>query len=193
MVREHGLLEGAPGREVGGIGAGGHHYNCYDANDPAFLARMAAEKKAREDAAREAKAEDAADAARLIATLAAETAAQAARDAHAATPEGRAEAAAQAARDARDAAEVAAADAAVVAELEKAHGLIRGYKRCMVSADSTLEARRLNAYERTLYSEYLQQANANCRAANRCDWVEKITGADPSTDTGCSYNSPGVN
>jgi hypothetical protein len=64
--------------------------------------------------------------------------------------------------------------------------LIQGYKRCMVAADSTPEARKLNAYETDLYCDYLVKAQTRCRAASRCDWVEKFS------DQQCSYVSPGV-
>jgi hypothetical protein len=64
--------------------------------------------------------------------------------------------------------------------------LIASYKRCMVAADSTPEARKLNAYETDLYCDYLAKAATRCRAAGRCDWVEKFS------DQECSYVSPGV-
>jgi hypothetical protein len=105
--------------------------------------------------------------------------------ARAATPEG-------AARDAAINAEGAVRDAAYHADQQKADALVRGYKFCMVAADSTYEARKLNAYERTLYLEYLQRADARCRQKNRCDWAERITQTDPQLDTGCYYDSPGL-
>lgn len=68
----------------------------------------------------------------------------------------------------------------------RAPALIAAYKRCMVAADSTHEARKLAAYERDLYCAYLSRANRACRAANRCDWVESLV------DAQCTYASPGI-
>jgi hypothetical protein len=74
----------------------------------------------------------------------------------------------------------------LIAARAQAPGLVLSYKRCMVAADSTPEARKLDAYEVDLYCDYLHKADARCRAANRCDWVEQF-----STST-CTYVSPGV-
>jgi hypothetical protein len=64
--------------------------------------------------------------------------------------------------------------------------LVTAYKRCMVAADSMLEARKLNAYESELYCDYLHKADAKCRAASRCDWLEQFS------TLACTYASPGV-
>jgi hypothetical protein len=64
--------------------------------------------------------------------------------------------------------------------------LVVGYKRCMVAADSTREARKLAAYELTLYCDLLAKANAQCRSQSRCDWVETYTRSQ------CEYVSPGL-
>jgi hypothetical protein len=63
-------------------------------------------------------------------------------------------------------------------------GLVHAYKLCMVAADSTLEARRLQAYESTLYKEFLEKADNKCRASSRCDWLEG------SSTLRCTYDSP---
>jgi hypothetical protein len=74
-----------------------------------------------------------------------------------------------------------------VATAEKqAPGLVTGYKRCMVAADSTREARKLDAYEADLYCDYIRKADAKCRAASRCDWLEDYSVLE------CTYLSPGV-
>jgi hypothetical protein len=67
---------------------------------------------------------------------------------------------------------------------KEAPGLVRAYKLCMVAADSTLEARRLQAYESTLYREFLEHADSKCRARSRCDWLEGFSTAR------CTYDSP---
>jgi len=64
--------------------------------------------------------------------------------------------------------------------------LITAYKRCMVAADSTQEARKWAAYERDLYCGHLARANQSCRTAHRCDWVES------HVELQCTYVSPGV-
>jgi hypothetical protein len=64
--------------------------------------------------------------------------------------------------------------------------LVNSYKRCMVQADSTREARKLQAYETDLYCEYLGKANDRCRSANKCDLVEG------GSDLECTYVSPGT-
>jgi hypothetical protein len=74
----------------------------------------------------------------------------------------------------------------MLAAASKAPALITAYKRCMVNADSTHEARKLAAFERDLYCGYLARANTRCRAANRCDWVEEHLDAE------CTYVSPGI-
>lgn len=68
----------------------------------------------------------------------------------------------------------------------KGPGLVRAYKRCMVAADSTRKARKLQAYETSLYCEHLARANARCRRKHRCDWVEEYSTLQ------CAYDSPGV-
>ena len=150
-----------------GVGA-----RAWNVTDNPYVAPGASPNEALLKAAREADA----------AQLAAIEAEDARKAAHAASPEGRAEAAA-----------AAIAAAAIEADWRKANDLIRGYKFCMVAADSSLEARKLNAYERTLYLEYLQRADVRCRQKNRCDWAEKITRTeDPQSATGCYYDSPGL-
>lgn len=67
---------------------------------------------------------------------------------------------------------------------KEAPGLVHAYKLCMVAADSTLAARRLQAYESTLYSEFLEHADSKCRASSRCDWLESFSTAR------CTYDSP---
>lgn len=68
------------------------------------------------------------------------------------------------------------------------HGpsFVTAYKRCMVAADSTLEARKLNAYETDLYCDYITKANERCRASNKCDLVES------NSDLECTYATPGT-
>ena len=61
-------------------------------------------------------------------------------------------------------------------------GLVLAYKRCMVTADSTLLARKYQAYDRDLYADLITKADATCRKANRCDWVEKYI------QEGCTYS-----
>jgi hypothetical protein len=65
--------------------------------------------------------------------------------------------------------------------------LVTAFKRCMVSADSTREARKLNAYETDLYCKYMSDANGRCRAASKCDWLEASSALE------CVYASPGFN
>lgn len=74
----------------------------------------------------------------------------------------------------------------VLAATRQAPSLVVAYKRCMVAADSTSEARKFAAYERELYCAYLKAADARCRTANRCDWVEEYS------DMECGYASPGT-
>lgn len=71
----------------------------------------------------------------------------------------------------------------------KAQGptLVGNYKRCMVAADSTREARKLNAYEADLYCDYLRKADARCRDAGKCDVLERYT------ELRCEYASHGAN
>jgi hypothetical protein len=66
--------------------------------------------------------------------------------------------------------------------------LVTAYKRCMVDADSTREARKLEVYESDLYCDYLRKANERCRAVSECDWMER-TSTDFSVR--CEYRSPG--
>jgi hypothetical protein len=63
---------------------------------------------------------------------------------------------------------------------------VAAYKRCMVAADSTLEARKLAVNDTDLYCDYLQKADTRCRAANRCEWIEQLS------DMRCTYASPDV-
>jgi hypothetical protein len=65
-----------------------------------------------------------------------------------------------------------------------APGLVHAYKLCMVAADSTPEARRLQAFENTLYRDFLEHADSKCRARSRCDWLESFSTAR------CTYDSP---
>ena len=67
-----------------------------------------------------------------------------------------------------------------------APGMVTAYKRCMVDADSTAEARKLNVYERESLLRFLKKADARCRTSSRCDGVEGYT------DLRCVYASPGV-
>ena len=55
----------------------------------------------------------------------------------------------------------------------------------MVSADSTMEARKLAAYEETLYCAYITKADTRCREASKCDWVEGFS------TLVCTYDTPG--
>jgi len=68
----------------------------------------------------------------------------------------------------------------------QADRLVSSYKRCMVSADSTHEARKLNAYETDLYCDLLHKADVQCRSSSRCDWLEEYS------DARCVYVSPGT-
>jgi hypothetical protein len=54
----------------------------------------------------------------------------------------------------------------------------------MVAADSSLEARRAQAYESTLYKEFLEKADSKCRAGSRCDWLEGFS------TFRCTYDTP---
>jgi hypothetical protein len=63
-------------------------------------------------------------------------------------------------------------------------GLVHAYKLCMVAADSSLEARRAQAYESTLYKEFLEKADSKCRAGSRCDWLEGFS------TFRCTYDTP---
>lgn len=74
----------------------------------------------------------------------------------------------------------------VVAALKQGPALRTAYKRCMVDADSTADARKWAAYETDLYCDYLHQADVRCRAASRCDWLGKYSTIQ------CAYVSPGV-
>jgi hypothetical protein len=67
---------------------------------------------------------------------------------------------------------------------QEAPGLVHAYKLCMVAADSAPQARRLQAYESTLYREFLEHADSKCRAGSRCDWLEGFSTAR------CTYDSP---
>lgn len=68
----------------------------------------------------------------------------------------------------------------------KGSELVTSYKRCMVAADSTHEARKLAVYETDLYCGLILKANERCRAANKCDLVEAHSALQ------CTYASPGV-
>lgn len=73
-----------------------------------------------------------------------------------------------------------------LAAVRQAPALIAQYKRCMMTADSTREARKLAAYERDLYCDYLRKADGRCRDASKCDLLEE------GSDQECRYASPGV-
>ena len=73
-----------------------------------------------------------------------------------------------------------------LAAQKQGSALVTAYKRCMIAADSTLETLKLAVYERDLYCDNLQKADARCRAANRCDWIEQFS------DMRCLYTSPGA-
>jgi len=62
--------------------------------------------------------------------------------------------------------------------------MVRNYKLCMVRLDSTREARRLAVYEKALFREYREKADATCREANNCDWLEG------HSDLRCVYETP---
>lgn len=74
----------------------------------------------------------------------------------------------------------------LVAAPKQGPALVTSYKHCMVSSDSTREARKLDAYEQTLYCDYLHKADVRCRTTNRCDWLEGYS------DLRCTYDSPGI-
>ena len=74
----------------------------------------------------------------------------------------------------------------VAAIAKQGAGLITAYKRCMMAADSTPEARKLDAYEVDLYCDYLHKADVRCRTASRCDWLESYSAMR------CTYASTGV-
>jgi len=67
---------------------------------------------------------------------------------------------------------------------KEAPDLVRKFKFCMVAADSTLEARKLEAYEGTLYREYIGRAEQKCRTTDRCEWLEQFSALR------CTYDSP---
>jgi hypothetical protein len=73
-----------------------------------------------------------------------------------------------------------------IAIQKQGDALVTSYKRCMVAADSTLEARKLAAYEEDLYCDYFHKADARCRAASRCDRLEELSSLQ------CTYASPGI-
>jgi hypothetical protein len=72
----------------------------------------------------------------------------------------------------------------LLAAQKQGPSLVTAYKRCMVDADSGREARKLAVYETDLYCDYIQKADARCRTASRCDWIEQFS------STTCTYNSP---
>lgn len=51
----------------------------------------------------------------------------------------------------------------VLTAMKQGPTLVTAYKRCVVAADSTLEARKLSAYETDLYCDYMAKANQRCR------------------------------
>jgi hypothetical protein len=65
-----------------------------------------------------------------------------------------------------------------------AEGLVLSYKRCMLAVDSTRQAFTYRVHDTELYQDLLAKADARCRAANRCDWLEKY-----SDDWRCSYGN----
>lgn len=62
--------------------------------------------------------------------------------------------------------------------------LMLAYKRCMLSVDSTHQAITYRIHDADLYRDLLSKADARCRAASRCDWLEKN-----SDDWRCSYGN----
>lgn len=58
------------------------------------------------------------------------------------------------------------------------------YKKCMLAVDSTIETIRYKLHDNDLYQDRMQKADARCRAANRCDWLEKY-----SDEFSCSYGN----
>jgi hypothetical protein len=74
----------------------------------------------------------------------------------------------------------------ILATVHQGPALVTAYKRCMVAADSTAEARKLEAYERDLYCDYLAKASTRCRAPSKCDTLEARSSFQ------CTYASPGL-
>jgi hypothetical protein len=74
----------------------------------------------------------------------------------------------------------------LLAAQKQGSALVTAYKRCMMAADSTLETLKLAVYETGLYCDNLQKADARCRAASKCEWIERFS------DIRCTYASPGV-
>jgi hypothetical protein len=68
----------------------------------------------------------------------------------------------------------------------QAKTLIASYDLCMVKADGSEAARKLDASRSGVYCGYLSKADAKCRRASRCDWLETLT------DVRCRYASAAV-
>lgn len=66
----------------------------------------------------------------------------------------------------------------------QAQKLVTAYKKCMMAVDSTLEARKYEAYDRELYDQLMSKTDGRCRAANKCDWLEKY-----SEEWQCAYGN----
>jgi hypothetical protein len=158
-----------------------HTAHCakYDAS-PEGRAAAAKEKAAKEAALAQADEQRAAEAERRAASSAnAAAALEAIRKADEATAKADKERAARAAAYA--ASPEGKAEAADLARrTEDGARIVRAYKVCMVAANSTREARRLQVYETSLYCEYIKRAADRCHAASQCD---RLT--DPE---GCVYD-----
>ena len=68
----------------------------------------------------------------------------------------------------------------------QAEALIANYDLCMVKADASEAARKLDANHTEVYCAYLSQADAKCRRASKCDRLETLT------DFRCRYASAAV-
>jgi hypothetical protein len=53
--------------------------------------------------------------------------------------------------------------------------LIADYDLCMVKADSSDAARKLDASQTEVYCAYLGRADTRCRRASKCNWLESLT------------------
>jgi hypothetical protein len=62
--------------------------------------------------------------------------------------------------------------------------IVTAYKKCMMAVDSTLEARKYEAYDRELYDQLMAKTEAKCRGAHKCDWLEQH-----STEWQCAYGN----
>lgn len=51
--------------------------------------------------------------------------------------------------------------------------LVRQYERCMLAADRSPEARKLEPYSAAMYNRFLRTAEERCRKSSQCDRVER--------------------